>query len=341
MKNAIMVLAVLATLSSIAGADVVLLGYAPYWQDIPAEAGAMGMAGAWSAVLRGPEAAHWNPAVPLEGIDATASWSRISEREILMSVNRWTGALSVEGRRVRLSLIHDRTALGPYTTHLPYDPESGQEIRSFDTTNILSVSGDVSPLVTLGLGLRRVEHGFSGTEPERDESSYASLGLDLGVSLGREGESSTASWGWRTSAAWINGVPILADDEMEPVKDLKLGVAWSLGVGESGETERPLRLLMACDWTRSSTEVQGDDEWERRLGVEGLLYGTLALRVGTVDQDHEPFVVSSTWGVGLVLDRLIDGTVIRMDYAHAKIDAFFIYDEDVQHYLGITVGRVF
>jgi len=351
MKTLMMVAASLsaALLMNVETADSTeSLGYSTYWQDIPANARAMGMGGAFSGVLDGPEAARWNPAVPSDEGGWAATWSRAAEREMnVFLLNRWSGAVAFEGRGVRVSVIHDRVAVGPFGSSTAYQPESGREVTTYDTTNILSISGDVtslfgggrSGLLVAGLGLRRMVHGIDIDDPDEYYGDIEMVGLDLGVTAGRSHELGLGdtTLGWRLGAARLNGVSVFSDDGMDPESDLKLGGALRLGFGDGFRDGRLLQLLLAGDWTKSSSESNDDQDWERRLGAEALVMNLLALRIGSIDTKDSAFLAKSSWGLGLILDDLANGYSLRINYARAEIDEVFFYEKADQEYVGVTV----
>jgi hypothetical protein len=261
--------------------------------------------------------------------------------------NRWTGAVSYEGRGVRLSAIHDRVRQGPYTLRTPYVPDSDEEASTYDTTNILSVSGDVSALLPgdgagrliVGVGLRRIVKGYDVEGADGGSDDIEQVGLDLGASAGRTHRvgSGDGFVDWRLGAAWLNGVSVFADDEMAPESDLKLGAAVGLGFGEGFRGGSRVKLLVASDWTKSSSDRDDDQDWERRLGAEALFMNLLAVRIGSIDSEDDPFIARSTWGLGLVLDDVAEGFSVRVDYSRAAIDEFLIYDETDQDHIGVTL----
>lgn len=143
--KSVLLLLVIAIVPACVGADVVLIVPSPTWQDIPLSTRAMGMGGAYSGVLEGPEAAWWNPAVPLDGRPVVAGWSGIEDHDLFEGFHRWSGQMSIEFHGVRLSAMRDRTSLGPMLIRTSYLPEgTGKTFSLYETQDIVALSTDVT-----------------------------------------------------------------------------------------------------------------------------------------------------------------------------------------------------
>ena len=325
------------------------VGVSSRWQAVPVNARAMAMGGAYSGVLEGPEAARWNPAVPLDGTAFAGSWNRALETDDFIGINRWSGAVSGEFRSLRLSLIRDDVTLGPMLVRTPYLPEGNGDWFEFrERVDLLSLSGDMTPvilpgrsgLVTFGLGLRRAvfsteTHTAEGEIEYEDDVEF--YGLDMGVSVGRKTVGGDGPlMDWRVSAALMNGFRAAVDDHLSPAADLRLGGAWSLEQREWGGPLDSLRLLLVADWTRTVLYGDGDGPWRHNLGAELLVRNRVALRVGDAENDHSALVADGMWGVGVVLDDLSDRFDLRLDYARLSFDATEFKEEYSQDLVGVT-----